>query len=592
VPGCFSSRCMLLLATAGCAFALISPYRPARSQEQPPSDTVTYPVDGVVENSLTHQPIARVLVSSMSDEVLSDNEGRFELHLPAGMGEIRLRRPGYGGGGFMSMMMPDMPHRIIVAAGMAPLILYLTPAASIVAHVTLSSGDEPDGVRFTLYRRQAVNLYAQWAPIGNTVSDSQGDVRFPALSAPASYVFCSAASSDHAGPAAPGVRVYGYPGLCFPGGIDFASAIAAPLKLGPGQDAEFDVALDRQPFYPVTISVSGAGQNPAPFIQVHTASGEPTDFATYRDGPNGPTVFHLPNGSYYAEASAGRGLDSRRYARVDFTVAGGPVSGLMLVPVPVQPLSVEIRRDFTASTGEDSQPPAGFRLPGNFPNDSGLPDDSSPAVNISLVPPLDTAMGSVLGGALRHATSAPEGDYLWDITAQGRFRVQVNSFGPYYVSSITMGATDLARDLLVIGPGGSTQPIEIVLRNDFGQLLCTYAPPPSSSAPSAPAAIDFNPVFVYAIPLFPSVERLHQGIARAAGQPSIPLALPPGSYLVVAALGPQQIDLDDAPLMSRLNAAGQKVTIQPGQTTTVAFDKLIGGDDGGDSTADAAENNP
>jgi hypothetical protein len=39
------------------------------------SQAPTYPVDGVVENSLTHEPIARVLVEGMQDRVLTDDEG-------------------------------------------------------------------------------------------------------------------------------------------------------------------------------------------------------------------------------------------------------------------------------------------------------------------------------------------------------------------------------------------------------------------------------------------------------------------------------------------------------------------------------------
>src|SRR5580692_10148459 len=57
----------------------------------------TFPVDGVVENSLTHQPIARALVESVSDAVLTDNQGHFELHLPAGFERLNIRRPGYDG---------------------------------------------------------------------------------------------------------------------------------------------------------------------------------------------------------------------------------------------------------------------------------------------------------------------------------------------------------------------------------------------------------------------------------------------------------------------------------------------------------------
>ena len=585
MPGCCSARWVFLFAVVGCACALISTPHAAQSQDQTNGDSVTYPVDGVVENSLTHRPIARVLVSGTSDEVLTDNQGRFELHLPAGPMEIRLRRPGYGSGGFMSAMR-DTTRRVKVVAGMAPLTLDLTPAASIVAHLTLSSGDEPDGIRFTLYRKQVSNGYAQWVPAGNAVSDSQGEVRFPAVDAPASYIFCSQTSPDRVGLTAPDVPTFGYPTLCFPGGVEFASAVAAPLKLDPAQQAAFDLDLERQPFYAVTISVAGSGQGPAPFVQVHSQTGEQAGFGAVREGRGGPTVLHLPNGRYYAEvtlANGPNGPESRRYARVDFTVAGGPITGLTLVPVPMQPLSVEIRRDFTASASQSGQPGSSVVAPGN------LLDDSSPGVNLALVP-LDTPMAATMGGNLRHDPSAPNGDfYLWDVSSQGRFRVEVSSFGQYYVSSITSGAADLTREPLVIDEGGSAQPIEIVLRNDMGQLACTYAPPPSSTAGSV--ANELDPVIVYAIPLYPGIERIPQGIAQLPGRPSFSFPLPPGSYLVVGTLGSQQLDLNDPEVMARLTAAGQKVTIQSGETATVALDKLFGGDETGKSNSASSEAN-
>src|ERR1700722_2733660 len=59
----------------------------------------TYPVRGVVLNSTTRQPIARVLVDANSDAVLTNNEGRFELNLHGDFAQISVRRPGYNSSG-------------------------------------------------------------------------------------------------------------------------------------------------------------------------------------------------------------------------------------------------------------------------------------------------------------------------------------------------------------------------------------------------------------------------------------------------------------------------------------------------------------
>ena len=62
-----------------------------RAQDAP----ATYPVRGVVLNSLTKRPIARALVDGLSDAALTDNDGRFEINLTEGITNVSVRRPGY-----------------------------------------------------------------------------------------------------------------------------------------------------------------------------------------------------------------------------------------------------------------------------------------------------------------------------------------------------------------------------------------------------------------------------------------------------------------------------------------------------------------
>ena len=118
----------------------------------------TFPVDGVVENSLTHQPIARALVESAPDAVLTDSEGRFELHLPEGAAYLSARRPGYEGP--ESGRRPSQ-LRVNVSATTQPVTIFLTPAASITGHVTLTSGDQAAGLQFVLNRKQVEEGHAR-----------------------------------------------------------------------------------------------------------------------------------------------------------------------------------------------------------------------------------------------------------------------------------------------------------------------------------------------------------------------------------------------------------------------------------------------
>ena len=105
-----------------------------------------YTVQGIVLDSVSHQPIARALVEATTGAVLTDHYGNFQLHLAEGNSQIRHSRPGYG-----SLAKPAV-RTVRVAANVSGLVFSLTPSATITGHVTLSAGDEADGVHIMAYR--------------------------------------------------------------------------------------------------------------------------------------------------------------------------------------------------------------------------------------------------------------------------------------------------------------------------------------------------------------------------------------------------------------------------------------------------------
>lgn len=575
VPGCLPTRRLLRVMSIVCAELLFvlactaqNPVSYSRgfavSSDQAQYQATTYPVDGVVENSLTHEPIARVLVAGLQDRVLTDNEGRFELQLPKGTIMIRLQRPGYGSRGPYE----EATHIVDVAPDMPALTYYLSPSASITAHVVLSNGDQPDGLIFTLYSRTVMNDHAQWTQSGSAAVDSGGAARFFSLAAPGEYVLCSNSSSDDNATANSRLPASGYPSLCFPGGTDFASATVSPLTLRPGQQADLEADLARQPFYPVTITPVGAGGTGVPFVQVHTQNGQTVGAAVVPSIRAWDWTFNLPNGTYYADTviHAGKGPESFRYGRVDFTVAGGPVSGLKLAALPMQPISVEIHREFTA-TG--NQGVASFNGPV-----SGGAGEPGPPLNLSFFA-VDNLGDAGYSDGLRRDPNSPNSDlFQLRIMRPGRFWAHVDPYGPYYVSSITCGGVDLASHPLEAGPGGSSYPIEITLRNDMGRLTTMLALPSSDASAEGMESGDMARVFLYAIPLFPTVERINVWAAQTSSF-HFSNPLPPGEYLVVASHHQQQFDLGDPKTIARLSDQGQKVTIEPGQTATVVLNKVM-----------------
>jgi hypothetical protein len=528
---------------------------------------LTYTVSGIVENSLTHQPISRALVEADSDAVLTDSEGRFELHLPAGMSNLIARRPGYQGD---SSFQRGNLRLINVTEGMAPVTITLTPDATLSGQVTLSGGDDPADIQLALYGRRVLNGHSRWMQMGNTNTGSDGTFHMQLPNAPGPYVLCAMPSLDRAPQTSQAEIVWGYAPACYPGGTDPATAITAPLSVSSGQQAQLEISLERQPFYPVSISISNGKENPSVFPQVFDRSGRPMELAARRDQQSESTQYYLPSGSYYAEVRSGgspRG-GAKLYGRRDFTVAGAPLSSITVAPTPVPTIPVEVHEEFTANPA----PGQGAVFGDGFPRDQ-------PQVQISLTPvdrPFDGGMG--MGVELKRVQGSSEGIYEMNPPQQGTYRLDIQPFGPYYAASVTSGGTDLLQEPLVIGLGNAAQPIEITLRDDMGFLECTAKTAPSDSSASNSTTPEFAPIFVSAISLGSGQHRVYKEVIQLPNRGKVPL--PPGNYLVLAFEKDREIDLDDADAFSGLSSHGQTVTIQPSATANLQVDPIRSTDEG------------
>ena len=512
-----------------------------------------YEVKGVVLNSMTHQPISRALVDGQRDAILTDNDGRFELHLPEGGTQITVRRPGYS-------QRAGIGHFVAVGANTPEFTFYLIPQASITGRVTLSTGEAADEVRFMAYRKWSINGHTSWMMQGVFTTNSEGVFHMTDLEAPDSYILCSMSSQEGSGNTAPGAVRYGYPPVCYPGVTDLASAGA--LTVSPGQQAEADFTLTRQPFYRVTITAAKSEKGQPVGIQIHDQSGRGMGFPAQWREQQGASEAYLPNGHYYAEAQA-RG-ESPAYGRIDFSVADAPVTGLNLVMLPLHSVPVEIHKEFTEDTSGGG--PRAFA--GGVPIGTGnLQNEPNPGLSLTLSS-ADAAMGQ-MGGALRHVRGSQDAEaFELPEQAPGRYWLRTYSFQGY-VSSITSGGVDLAREPLVIGAGGSAAPIEITVRNDGGRITGTVGSgtPPGSTVGEISA-------FICAIPLFPTTSQMPMsGVYGGNGQFTM-MNVPPGSYRIVASDKPQEIDTDDPQEMARVTARGQTVTVEAGATVNVQMDAV------------------
>jgi hypothetical protein len=548
--------------------AVLLAARPSRAQD---SSTATgYPVRGTVVNAITGQPIARALVSLNQDQaMLTNSDGEFSFGgIAPGEYSVSVDKPGYlGFGGSMRGMIvrvgrggipphPEPPRRIQVGPDMPALTFPIAPLAMIVGRLTLSTADPADGIQVQVFRRTLQNGRPHWSLAGQSRSRSDGSFRVANLE-PGSYMVATGASLDRPGQATNSAGpIWGYPALYYPG-VTEATA-AGTLTLAAGQQAEADITLLRQQFFPVTGIVHSPEDTHANF-DILDSAGRSIGLSANYDRREGVVRSAVPNGAWTMEAHGyGRTM---QWGSTAFQVDGAPVAfALSVLPVPHIPIVV--RREFLAST------------------DPSQPVDTGPGMNLTLIPADEAALSMNGGGGMMHTDNNASGsEWALNVQQPGRYWIQAQAFPPAYISSITSGGVDLGSNPLAIVPGTTPAQVEVTLRNDPGTItgqiatLTTNSSGTTETSGPTPTSGEHLQLWIYAIPLFSTPANLPTGSLQANGQFTIP-NLAPGSYRVVACDSPQEIDFHSAEGLAAWAGKGQTVSVEAGGTTSVDLDIL------------------
>jgi hypothetical protein len=146
----------------------------------------------------------------------------------------------------------------------------------------------------------------------------------------------------------------------------------------------------------------------------------------------------------------------------------------------------------------------------------------------------------------------------------GRYHVHAET-GVGYVASILSGGTDLLREPLEVGMGGSSSPIELTLRDDGAEVTGTVEAPVNSNNAPDQSGEGRPQAYLYFLPLAGSSGQFREVIGAPDGTFSEE-QLPPGSYLVVA-FEQQHDDLasTNQETVRKLESQGQIIHVNAGQ---------------------------
>lgn len=442
--------------------------------------------------------------------------------------------------------------------------LKLTPAGTIVGHVTPESGELPNSLRVVLQRRQAIDGAAQWVQAGGAALDRDGDFRFAELS-PGDYMVETRAWTPLRGRAqALPNTVQGLLPTYYPDAKTLAEA--TPIHLHAGETVTANLRPASATLYRVSVGVEGV--DGAGFGATLVSD------EGYSLGSNGMARTlegYLPTGSYLVRIQSARQpqgdqpVDGRRARRPRDTwfahlqVASAPLVGTSVTAAPAPDLQIVVTKDFTDQQQQTMMPVQGGGQP-----------RTPPPVYVDLQP-VDAA------GSYGFGEPEVEGDTVTLRGAnEGTFHVHINP-ARGYVASAMSGSTNLLTSPLTIGSGGSTAPIYVTLRDDFATLSCRIrqtqgaAPEPQMVFAMA-VRLDAPETRPVMLPLF------SPAISTDTMRPT-PAKVAPGRYLVLATrqAGVMGVEYRSPDVLPELMSKGVVVTVGPGENADVEVPVMTDG---------------
>jgi hypothetical protein len=538
--------------------AILSGPRLAHSQDAQSSVPPTS-LHGTVINSVTREPIAHALVFSTDNRLagFTDDQGRFEFQLPRSESTPNVPGGGrafYSGSVQLDARKPGFIESLIAGPMVSDdMTIRLTPESLIVGRVNLPSSNQFDRITVEVYGLHVRDGRRFWTPVPGVSTRSNGEFRVANLMAGSYKIFTEELLDRDPITFVPGGRLFGYPPVYYPASRDFASASAITLEAGKTVQVELTPVL--QPYYRVKIALTniepGSGVNVSVALDGHQGPG-------YSLGDNGESSIEgmLPNGTYTVEAQVNGQTGS---GSVNITVKDAPLTHASMAITPGGSIPVNIRDELS----EKGRKATGSISYGNSSREA--------KADVSLQPADEFDWTGF--ATLRPPRKPSDNDLVLGNVRPGHYWLQVN---PYfgYVASAVAGSVDLLRQPLVVGPGGASPSIDIVLRNDFAAIDGTVEGLPAKSS-TVQGDSSGRPIArtasaqVYCVPLPDSPGRFATMPASSDGFFHF-LQLAPGVYRVLA-FDRQQNELEyrNAEAMSIYDDKGPVVRLGPGQTEQV-----------------------
>lgn len=522
----------------------------AGAQAAPASvnDGTIYSLTGIVQNSVTGEPVAHALVqmvSVSSASTFTDSGGHFEFdNLPAAITTVTARKPG-----FLSPEETDVgvvsdehiartrgPIPVVkVGPATPPVTLRLVPEAIVFGHALRPDGEPIGYLTVQLFYLQISDGHRKVLPMSAAQTNEEGEYRIAGLR-PGTYYLQAGPRFMSTWIGAPGERAReaAYRPVFYPGVPDLPSA--APLQLSPGQQLQADLSLSPDPVFRVSGTLVGlppgaTAEDVFPRLTVLPRDNRSVAIPVEAQ-PGNDFQAKIPAGSYIV--------------RADIDTPHGPYGGdlpvtvqsdigrlnVIVAPAPELRVEVSVQR-----THLDATP---------VPRSQGQ-------VNVHFIsqdlkgPTLEN---SFLGGTVR---GLEPGVYAVEITPMD---------SSFYVDSAQCGGVDLLRDNLTVGAG--SPPVRVLLRDDGGNLVGNIVADGHAAPGVALIIPDRAPM------------QIKVAAAGNSGQ-FVTSKLPPGDYAVLAFDGINDLEYANPEVLSPFLANAVHVSVVANGESHVTVNRIRAG---------------
>ena len=494
-------------------------------------------IEGTVANETTGEPIGGALVRVPLDGghvMRSGADGRFRFSFSpgsySGITSITAIKPGYLATNKALETVGRTNVRIV--PGTIQAVVKLRPEGIIYGQILGEGGDPVEGLTVELMTWNAQTGKRDRQSLKHVVTDDEGRFRFAELFPGHYYVMSEVEgyTSDFFSKS-PQLKE-GYNVAFYPGVPELSEASA--LEVRPGTRLEIKMRLAREPRYRVSGTLSGARSSDKSEVAAF-CPGDIIGDESFNRSTGYFSIWPVPGDSCVILGYDQDPNSDREYFAYMFMKLTSDVEGLHLVLRPSSEVLAEVRKENTRNRTTLEQATA-----------------AEPATGIEFYWLNDNIDGPVESG---NPIDRDDAHQIIKSLVPGRYKVVISPPSGYYVHSAKSGAVNLLDEEFTVAEGIAPTPLEIVLRDDGGNLTVRATRDGAGSAATILMFLEGS-----------------KNVIRVEAADANFKDLAPGSYRVLAIDSDVEAEYESAAFLQKYAGQGQQVTLEPNQSTALSVE--------------------